>query len=238
MGPALRLTPLSPACGPRRVLDAWRSRRRFMKLSRAHRSSISIARRSRRCRFRRGLSVGPKTSAVPPGGSEIGLSTWASSSLPHCPEAVLGPRPRSESPTLPTLRPRGFSGLEFGLSEDAPGSIPRPRGISPSRRSGSKIPTSAPAFPPLFRKGQSPSRCLEGARRSRFGQARKRPVIHFLPECQWTRLDNSTARRRSRGLSPVALPEQPQTQRIELDEARRVALIVGAGVILERHVPL
>lgn len=47
MGPTRRLTPLSPACGPRRTLYAWR-------LQSCPLGSVSIARRSRRCRFHPG----------------------------------------------------------------------------------------------------------------------------------------------------------------------------------------
>src|SRR5690606_10998425 len=86
----------------------------------------------------------------------------------------LGTRPAI--PACPTLRPRGFNGLGFGLSQDEPLDvplhIPPPRGISPSRRSGSEIPSFSPAFRPLPRKGQSPFRYVEGAPSGRFGQAR------------------------------------------------------------------
>ena len=48
MGPALRPTPLSPACGPRRTLNAWRLSHAVVRLR------CYVARRSRRCRFRQG----------------------------------------------------------------------------------------------------------------------------------------------------------------------------------------
>jgi hypothetical protein len=43
----------------------------------------------------------------------------------------------------------------------------------------------------------------------------------------------ATRLRRSGGLPPVALGEQAQAQGIELDEAFRVLLVVGAGVVLK-----
>jgi hypothetical protein len=109
-----------------------------------------------------------------------------------------GPRfldPGSTSPTLPTLRPRGLNSPKLALSENAPGLFPQPRGISPSRRSGSSLPSSAPALQPLCRKGHSPFRCLDDARPSRVGQGPASRLIHFRQFRQWTTLDNSTVRR-------------------------------------------
>ena len=54
MGPTLRSTPLSPACGPRRALDAWRLDAGSDRPLRATEGRLLIARRSRRRRFRRG----------------------------------------------------------------------------------------------------------------------------------------------------------------------------------------
>jgi hypothetical protein len=54
MGPTLRSTPLSPARGPRRVLDARRFQCRIRQALASMKVGFVIARRSRRCRFRRG----------------------------------------------------------------------------------------------------------------------------------------------------------------------------------------
>ena len=189
----MRLTPLSPACGFRRTLYAWRldpgptgpcGQLKVGSLSPGARAGAgSVRGRANR-----------EDLSLPPGGSEagpVGLGLERSSLARRCCE-LLGTRPAI--PACPTLRPCGFNGLKLSC-RSRPDLIPPPRGISPSHRGGSKIPSSSPAFRPLSRKGQSPSRCLEGAPCGRFGQARDRPVIHFPPECQWTRVDNSTARR-------------------------------------------
>jgi len=168
--------------------------------------SASSARRSRRRRFRRGPKSIARTDALPPAVPRPISSTWASNGfrIARRLHEILGTRPAN--PAFPMLRPCGFNGLGVGLHQGEPLCvpllIPPPRGISPSRRSGSKIPSSSPAFQPLPRKGQSPFRCLEGAAGGRFGQARDRPVIHFSALCQWTRLDNSTARRERGGFIP------------------------------------
>ena len=52
--------------------------------------------------------------SLPPGGSETGLSIKASGS-PASPESFAVPRPSSERPTLPTLRPRGLNAFEIGI---------------------------------------------------------------------------------------------------------------------------
>ena len=40
---------------------------------------------------------------------------------------------------------------------------------------------------------------------------------------------------KNRSLSSIPLRKQLQAQRIELDEALRVVLVIGAGIILKRH---
>jgi hypothetical protein len=186
MGPTLRSTPLSPACGPRGALDAWRLDAGSHKLLRALKVGFVIARRSRRRRFRRGPRSIARTNPLPPGGSETGLVDLGLERLPLCPKALRNPRHQTGQSGLTDFAPSQLQrsgiwsapGRTFELSSSH-SSTAR---LSPSRRSGSKIPSSSPAFQPLSRKGQSPFRCLEGAAPNRFGQARDRPVIHFRPE--------------------------------------------------------
>ena len=140
MGPALRLTPLSPACGPHRSgkLDAWRFNAVFVPLRRACRNRPIIARRSRRRRFRRDW-VRSEDPSLSPGGSETGRSTRASISLAS-PVGSTRPKPEPERPACATLRLRGLIGPGSGPLQDEsrcdPRLVPPPRGISPSRRSG------------------------------------------------------------------------------------------------------
>ena len=109
MGPTLRSTPLSPACGPRRALDAWRLDAGSDRLLRAAEGRLLIARRSRRRRFRRGPGSIARTCPLPSGGSETVSSTWASSSLRKT--GVLRiPRPR------PAIRPSDFAPFRFQRS--------------------------------------------------------------------------------------------------------------------------
>ena len=206
MGPALRLTPLSPACG------SCRSRKLYARrFNAAPKSSLS----SPGARAGAGSVGGWVWSRGPPlspGGSETVLSTRASSGS-TLPEGFAEPRHG------PEVRPVRLCALAASSSPGiriAPGqvlSLTSSRSSaarhSPSRRSGSKIPSSAPAFRPLSRRGQSPSRCLEDALPERFGQLRTGRLIHFRQFCQWTRLDNSTVRRKMGGLSPLALRQQP-----------------------------
>ena len=118
MGPTLRSTPLSPACGPRRALDAWRLDAGSDRLLRATEGRLLIARRSRRRRFRRGpgsiARTCPYRPAVPRPFRRPGLQ--AVSAKPEFCE-FLGPGRQSG---LPTLRPCGFIGLGFGWLQDEP----------------------------------------------------------------------------------------------------------------------
>ena len=163
-----------------------------------------IARRSRRCRVRQGLSK-PRGLVL----TARRLRGWFRRPGPRtvfaCPKVLRTPRHQAGNSGLSDIAPSRLHRFEMEVCRSRPDLIPPPRGISPSRRAGSKIPSSSPAFRPLSRKGQSPSRCLEGASRRRFGQARDRPVIHFPAECQWTRVDNPTARRNCRKLSAIRL---------------------------------
>lgn len=162
MGPASRPTPLSPACGSRRTLNA----RRFQ-----YRSDLS----RRTCRCAASLSPGARAGA----GSVQGLVSDRGDrfratrrfrdrsfpsllrAVPHRPETLLhlGLDIQVQSCRL----------CAFAASTDRLGfpkgsrSVPPPCGISPSRRYGSKIPSPSLAFQPLPRKGQSPFRCMEGA---------------------------------------------------------------------------
>ena len=201
----MRSTPLSPARGPRGALGGPASRSRFRQ---------ALASTEGRVRYRPALAPAPV-----PSGAEINREDQLPAAR-RFRDLLVGlglerfrfvrrrcvtSAPGRQS-GLPTLRPRGFNGLGFGLPQDEPLSvpllIPPPRGISPSRRSGSEIPSSSLAFRPLPWKGQSPFRCLKDALRDRFGQRQNRPVIHLRPECQWTRVDNSTVRRRGSGIIP------------------------------------
>ena len=58
---------------------------------------------------------------------------------------------------------------------------------------------------------------------------------HERPAFPTTGADRVAREGRREGSSAVAPAQQPQPQRVELDEARRVALVVGAGVVLEGH---
>src|SRR5690606_15045654 len=104
MGPTLRLTPLSPACGLRRALYAWRLDAGSDRPSRATEG---------RLRYRPALAPVPAPSGVganredlslPPGGSEagpVGLGLERRSLARRCCE-LLGTRPAI--PACPTLR--------------------------------------------------------------------------------------------------------------------------------------
>jgi len=200
MGPALRPTPLSPACGSRGTLDAWR-------VDAARESGVSVARRSRRCRFRRGLGFDHEDRSRTARRFRDRSFNLSLERCPHCPKALRIPRRQTGKPDLADFAPSRSQRFEIRSCVQSelwgyPGLIPPPRGISPSSRSGSKIPSPSPAFRPLSRKGQSPSRCLDDASPYRFGQRRTGRLIHFRPICQWTRVDNSTARRKIGGVIP------------------------------------
>ena len=185
---------------PEGTLIAWRFQYRF------RRSGVSIARRSRRCRFHQGLVRIARIFPVPPGGSETDLLD------PCLKQSCIVRRRRISSAWTSKVRPFRLCALavstvwDFELLQDEPLSVPTSHPsttrLSPSRRSGSKIPSSSPVFRPLLGKSQSPSRCLEGALGNRFGQARTGGLIHLRRFSQWTRVDNSTVRRTFRGLIP------------------------------------
>src|SRR5690606_35627234 len=88
----------------------------------------------------------------------------------------------------------------------------------------------------------APFRWFETAPGKRVAQAGKPPVIHCPRILLWTRVDKSTARRkvsRAKSAGDLApLCQQPQPQRVELDETVRVGLVVGPGVVFERDVRL
>lgn len=215
MGPALRLTPLSPACGPCRSRKLYA--RRFNAASTgscepgrpaaSHRPALAPA--PVPSEAEPGPKTGPRRPAVPRPVFLPGLRAVRS-----------GPKASPNLGTGPVIRPVRLCAFAASAVRDpvclgiaprgSPRLVPRPRGISPSRRYGSKIPSPSLAFRPLSRKGQSPSRCLEDALPGRFGQGRERALIHFRRQCQWTRVDNPTVRRKRRELSAVALREQPQ----------------------------
>ena len=146
----MRLTPLSPACGPHRSgkLYAWR-------FNAAPKSGLS----SPGARAGAGSTWAESDRedlSLPPGGSETGLSIRASNGSAS-PESSAKPRHRAGSPTFPTLRPRSFSGSGSGSLQDesccSSRLVPRPRGI---RRRVDPVPKS-----PLRRRPFG--LCLEGA---------------------------------------------------------------------------
>jgi hypothetical protein len=123
MGPALRLTPLSPACGPcrSRKLDAWRFNAVFVLLRRANRNRPIIARRSRRRRFRRGR-VRSEDLSLPPGGSETGLSTRASNGL-ALPVGSTRPQRRAGKSGLCDLAPSRLHRFGIRIAPGEPGAL-------------------------------------------------------------------------------------------------------------------
>lgn len=206
MGPALRPTPLSPACGSRRghlTPDAFDAASDWSRRTGAT-CGVSVVRRSRRRRFRRGPGLIARTCPCRPAVPRPVVSVRASSRSALS-EDVASPQHELRQPAFRLCALAASTVWDWsapGRTFERSVLIPPPRGISPSRRSGSKIPSPSPAFRPLPRKGQSPSRCLEDAPGDRFGQRRKRPFIHIRSECQWTRVDNSTVRRERRGIIP------------------------------------
>ena len=193
MGPALLPTPLSPACGFRRTLYAWR-------FTAAPRGGGYVARRSRRCRFRRGPGMirrpFPRRPAVPRPillARPLMVRTMRGIAVLSKPAGKSG---------LPTARLRGFNGLEVAASEDALAFIPPPCGISPSRREWFQNLFFFQGVTPSIRRANPRSRCLENAPPGRVGQGQTGRLIHFRRDCQWTRVDKSTVRR-EREIFPV-----------------------------------
>ena len=118
MGPALRPTPLSPACGSRRghltpgVFNAAstspegpsRSAASLSPGARAGAGSVG------------GWGMIARTCPLPPGGSATGLSKSLPRAAWHCPKTLPHLSMDFESPALSTLRPRGFNGLGIWLA--------------------------------------------------------------------------------------------------------------------------
>jgi len=156
MGPASRPTPLSPACGPRRTLYARRlqcrcdislkgcaGERRLCRPALAPAPVPSVAGFGSRGSIPCQPSV-PRPSLVHPCFKRFGVvrrrcvtSAWASKS------------------GLVDFAPSRFQRIGLVYPKGSR-SVPPPRGISPSRRYGSEIPSPPLAFQPLPRKGQSP----------------------------------------------------------------------------------
>ena len=132
MGPTLRSTPLSPARGPRGALGGPASRSRFRQ---------ALASTEGRVRYRPALAPAPV-----PSGAEINREDQLPAAR-RFRDLLVGlglerfrfvrrrcvtSAPGRQS-GLPTLRPRGFNGLGFGLLQDEPLSvpllIPPPRGF-------------------------------------------------------------------------------------------------------------
>jgi hypothetical protein len=88
------------------------------------------------------------------GGSETVFVDLGFKRLSLCPKAPRTPQPKPANSAFPTLRPRSFNGLGFGLLQGEPWCfpllIPRPRG---SRHRVSAVPKSL-----LLRRPQSFSR--------------------------------------------------------------------------------
>jgi hypothetical protein len=188
MGPALLPTPLSPACGSRRILYA----RRFANCPKA--AALSPGARAGAGSV--GGWLGPKTFSVPPGGSATVLSTRLLNWFGNAGHRLSIKAGRQVRP--PTARPRGFNGLEVTASGDALAFIPPPRGISPSRRARFQNLFFYQGVTPSIRRANPRSRWIEDARDCRVGQDFEGPVIHFQEICRWTRVDNSTSRRMCR----------------------------------------
>ena len=81
----------------------------------------------------------------------------------------------------------------------SPGGVPSAFLLRPTSHRrvdlASRLPRSGSAGDPFLRSGV-PDRCLENAPRTRVGQGQLGRLIHFRPNCQWTRVDNSTAYRK------------------------------------------
>ena len=120
MGPALRLTPLSPARGPRGALGGPASRSRFRQ---------ALASTEGRVRYRpalapvpvpSGAGVGPKVIPYRPAVPRPMSSTWVSNGFRFARRRceLLDTKPANAA--FPTLRPCGFNGLGFGWPQDEP----------------------------------------------------------------------------------------------------------------------
>ena len=111
-----------------------------------------------------------------------------------------------------------------------------------------------PAFYRSISEGFQPSRWIKAALTNRVVQAAQGGLIHRRPSewwishlWRWTESGEAIRGRRFAGVPPpargrrslasVALGKQAQAQRVELDEALRVLLVVGASIVLERDVP-
>ena len=124
MGPALRLTQLSPACGPcrSRKLDARRFNAAPIGLLRTQPLRGVSSPGARAGAGSVGGWVWSRGPPLSPGGSETDLSTRTSNGS-ALPEGFAEPRHGPEIPAFPTLRPRGFnspgSGLPLGRNPQA-----------------------------------------------------------------------------------------------------------------------
>ena len=121
MGPTLRSTPLSPACGLRRSgeLDAWRLDAGSDRPLRATEGRLLIARRSRRRRFRRGPGSIARTCPYRPAVPRPSRRPGSQAALTLPGGSVKSSTPGRQS-GLPTLRPLSFNGLGFGWLQDEP----------------------------------------------------------------------------------------------------------------------
>ena len=131
-----------------------------------------VARRSRRCRFRRGTDEVrrhlPNHPAVPRPVFQPGPSTGSAM------RGIASPSEPAGNSGLPTLRPQGFNGLEVGtIRRRSSAFIPPPRGISPSRRKRFQNLFFFQGVTPSIRRANPRSRCLEDAPGDRVGQAGK-----------------------------------------------------------------
>ena len=154
----MRLTPLSPACGPcrSRKLDARRFNAAPIGLLRTQPLRGVSSPGARAGAGSVGGWVWSRGPPLSPGGSETDLSTRTSNGS-ALPEGFAEPRHGPEIPAFPTLRPRGFNSPGSGSLQDescrSPRLVPRPRGI---RRRVDPVPKS-----PLRRRPFG--LCLEGA---------------------------------------------------------------------------
>jgi len=140
-----------------------------------------------------------RTRSELPGGTATGCHPFLPQSVPPRPKIRLCHRHELLKVRPVDFAPSRLHGLDMVCALGEPLGLsfhPSTARLSPSHRSGSEIPSPPLAFRPLSRKGQSPYRQVKDACGARFGQRPNRPVIHLCPECQWTRVENSTVHRK------------------------------------------
>ena len=117
-------------------------------------------------------------------------------------------------------------------SKPSAGTPRRPRGQWPPCRIGLKI---FKVFRSLDRRTRSFSRRSDELRLRPESESRKLASPRFSTVPRF-RCGHGWITQRFVAELPIALRKQAQPQRVELDEPRRIGLVVGSGVVLERHV--